>query len=190
MFAPETYRPTYQGPFLATGETMRRARNDAQAVGDAASVARAYYRPMRGVAAGSPMGNLRANIAADANAAQATAQSMQAYNQLVQQNAMQNLNADIFRAKEMRGLADLLRAKQEADYMMSSSKQDRDSQARIFEEQMRTEDRMRRSADEAGRRRAILGILSGLATGFGTGNPFGFAQAVKSTGDLAKAKGP
>ena len=171
MFAPETYRPTYQGPFLATGETMRRARNDTQSIGDAASVKRAYYRPMRGVAAGSPMADLRAGMAADSRASQAAAQSMQAYNQLVQQNAMENLAFQTMRANEMRGLAQLLQGKRQADYSTTAANRDMASQSRVFEEQMRTEDEMRRMQDRAGRRRMALGVLSGLVGGIGFGNP-------------------
>lgn len=169
MFAPETYRPTHQGPFLATGETLRRARNDAQAVGDSQSVARAYYRPMRGVAAGSPMGGLRANMAADAGRSRATAQSMQAYNQLVQQNAMANLAAQTMQAQELRGLADLLRSGRETDYMRDAASADRASAARVFERQMQMENEARRLQNRQGERELGLGILGGLVGGLAFG---------------------
>lgn len=179
MFAPETYRPTYQGPFMATGETLRRARNDAQASGDSQAVARAYSKPMRGIQAGSPMSSLRASLLADAQGQQANNEGMNAYNQLSQQNSQNNLAFQVARAKELSGLASMLLGKKETDYMTEASQKDMDSSQRVFKRQMEVNREMQRRQEEAARRRVFMNSATGILTGLGFGvNPAFLAGAM------------
>lgn len=179
MFAPETYRPTYQGPFLATGETLRRARNDAQASGDSQSIARGYVKPMRGIQAGSPMSSLRASLMADAQGQQATSEGMTAYNQLAQQNSQNNLAFQVARAKELSGLASLLLGKQETDYMADAAQKDRDSSERVFKRQMQVNREIQRRQEEAAKRKVFMNAATGILTGLGFGvNPAFLAGAM------------
>ncbi|MFO0452123.1 MAG: hypothetical protein ACK52I_26305 [Pseudomonadota bacterium] len=80
MFAEGTVRPTYSGPITATGETFRRQRNEARAMGSFAGNQRAFAPQLagQGVRAGSKMANYRAGVAADQQAAQQFAKAQQA----------------------------------------------------------------------------------------------------------------
>lgn len=79
MFATGSFQPTYSGPITASGETFTRARNEARAMGAFAGHQR-QYNPMtqgQGVRAGSRMGNYRAGMLADQQAAQQFARAQQ-----------------------------------------------------------------------------------------------------------------
>jgi hypothetical protein len=80
MFAEGTVRPTYSGPITATGETFRRQRNEARAMGAFAGNQRAFAPQLtgQGVRAGSKMANYRAGVAADQQASQQFAKAQQA----------------------------------------------------------------------------------------------------------------
>jgi hypothetical protein len=78
MFASGTLQTTYSGPVLATGETVRRARNDARSMAGFAGQSRAYRPQTGGVGAGSRMGQYRAGIEADRRAAEQIGRSQQA----------------------------------------------------------------------------------------------------------------
>lgn len=69
MFAVGSYQSTYTGPFQASGETMRRQRNDAYAMGAASGDRRAYLNPNKGVGVGSKAMQYRAGLAGDSAAA-------------------------------------------------------------------------------------------------------------------------
>ena len=169
MFAPNTYRPTHSGPFLATGETMRRARNDAQAAGDAQSVSRGFMPMRRGVAAGSLSDSLRSNMMADSQAMQAQAQSMQGYNQMAQDNATANLQYQTNLAREMGGLRDLLFSKESVDYSKQAAAQDRDASRAAFGDEMAAASAQQRMATESAQRRLYSNLLIGLLGGVGLG---------------------
>jgi hypothetical protein len=78
MFASGTLQTTYSGPIVATGETMRRARNDARSMAGFAGQSRAYRQQTGGVGAGSRMGQYRAGIEADRRSADQFGRSQQA----------------------------------------------------------------------------------------------------------------
>ena len=170
MFAPNTYRPTHSGPFLATGETMRRARNDAQAAGDAQSVSRGFMPMRRGVAAGSLSDSLRSNMMADSQAMQAQAQSMQGYNQMAQDNAMANLQYQTNLAREMGGLRDLLFSKESVDYGKQAAARDRDASRAAFGDEMAAAGAQQRMAVDAAQRRLYGSVLTGLLGSAGLGS--------------------
>lgn len=169
MFAPETYRPTYVGPFMATGESLRRARNDAQAAGDAQAVRRAYLPQRAGVQAGSRNDFLRSSLMADSQQMQSNAQAMQAYNELAQSNANANLQGQIDLSKEMAGLRDLLYSKRAADYSLSASNLDREAQKRAFSQEMSANRAMAKQQTDAMKRRIATSVVTGLlgSVGFG-----------------------
>lgn len=115
MFAPESYRPTYSGPITATGETMRRARNDAVATGLVNANRRAVRPNMKGVQAGTGMQNYRTNVLSGLGELDARAAGQQAYNQYAQGNAAANLQFQANLANEMSGLRDLLFSRDSED---------------------------------------------------------------------------
>ena len=78
MFASGTLQTTYSGPIFATGETVRRARNDARSMAGFAGQSRAYRPQTGGVGAGSRMAQYRAGIEADRRAADQIGRSQQA----------------------------------------------------------------------------------------------------------------
>jgi hypothetical protein len=78
MFASGTLQPTYSGPIFATGETVRRARNDSRSMAGFAGQPRAYRPQTGGVGAGSRMTQYRAGIEADRRAADQIGRSQQA----------------------------------------------------------------------------------------------------------------
>lgn len=78
MFASGTLQTTYSGPIFATGETLRRARNDARSMAGFAGQSRAYRPQTGGVGAGGRMAQYRAGIEADRRAADQIGRSQQA----------------------------------------------------------------------------------------------------------------
>jgi len=70
MFASGSFETTYSGPILATGENVRRARNDARAMAAFAGQSRAYMPQTGGIGAGSRMSRFRAGLEADRRAAE------------------------------------------------------------------------------------------------------------------------
>lgn len=73
MFASGTFESTYSGPILASGENVRRARNDARAMAAFAGQPRAFMPQVGGVGAGSRMNRYRAGLEADRRTASSTA---------------------------------------------------------------------------------------------------------------------
>lgn len=71
MFARDSYKPTYSGPFMATGETLSRAKSSAGANRSFVGNERAYRPVNQGVRAGSKGSVYRAGLLADTSAAQA-----------------------------------------------------------------------------------------------------------------------
>jgi hypothetical protein len=69
MFASGTFATTYSGPIQATGETVRRARNDAKAMAGFTGQERAFRPQTGGVGAGSRMSRYRAGLEADRRSA-------------------------------------------------------------------------------------------------------------------------
>lgn len=69
MFAGGTFDTTYSGPILASGENVRRARNDARAMASFAGQSRAFAPQTGGIGAGSRMNRYRAGLEADRRAA-------------------------------------------------------------------------------------------------------------------------
>lgn len=179
MFANDSYKPTYTGPFLATGEQMRRARNNARASGDSRAVARTMRPMRRGVQAGSLASMLTGDMASDATRMQGINQANQTYNQMVQQNAANNLGFNQARINEFLGLQRLLREQDQLDMNVRASDADREADAQIFNRQLAAQreqdDRARRDA----RRRVLINALTGgaLIGGIGLGGNAGRAMA-------------
>jgi hypothetical protein len=65
VFAEGSLQTTYTGPIYATGETLRRQRTDARALGNLLGDERAYLTQGRGIAAGNKGDRYRAGIQAD-----------------------------------------------------------------------------------------------------------------------------
>jgi len=115
MFAPSTYSPTYSGPITATGETMRRARNDSVAQG-LSRANRRMVRPMQqGVRAGTGNQRYRTNLLAGLGEQDARLAGAQAYNTYAQENAAAGLQYQANLANEMAGLRDLMFSKRSTD---------------------------------------------------------------------------
>lgn len=70
MFATGTFDTTYSGPILASGENVRRARNDARAMAAFTGQSRAFAPQVGGVGAGSRMTRYRAGLESDRRAAE------------------------------------------------------------------------------------------------------------------------
>lgn len=71
MFMRDSFTSTYSGPFLASGETLSRARSQASADRDLAGNQRAYLQRNRGVQAGNKGSVYRAGLLAETQAANA-----------------------------------------------------------------------------------------------------------------------
>ena len=78
MFASGTFQTTYSGPIFATGETLRRSRNDARSMAGFTGQTRAYRPQTGGIGAGSQMAQYRAGLEADRRSADQYGRSQQA----------------------------------------------------------------------------------------------------------------
>ena len=158
MFAPSTYSPTYSGPITATGETMRRARNDAVAQG-LSQANRRLVRPMqRGVRAGTGNQQYRTNLLAGLGQQDARLAGAQAYNTYAQENAAAGLQYQANLANEMAGLRDLAFSKRSTDseYGLGRRELDIDSALRQASRDAAT------TTGSAALRSGEAAILSGL----------------------------
>jgi len=96
MFAANSYKPTFSGPMLASGEQLRRGKNSAMQQSAFAGNQRAYLPRNTGVRAGSKMADYQSGLQADAAMAkgyaeaQRLAQADQLYNAGATQRYQQN----------------------------------------------------------------------------------------------------
>jgi hypothetical protein len=107
MFARDTYSPTYSGPFMATGESLSRAKSTAGANRSFVGNDRAYRPVNQGVRVGSKGSVYRAGLLGDASAAQAGDHNAAAMGR-VMDDAQSRMAFQMNRAEEQDGLRRLL----------------------------------------------------------------------------------
>lgn len=108
MFAPGTLRTTYSGPLYATGETVRRERNDSRALAGYEGQERAYRRQTGGIGAGSRIRQYRAGIEADRRAGEQFARSQQSLAGALANDAESRFAFESSRAEELNQLRELM----------------------------------------------------------------------------------
>lgn len=108
MFAAGTLQTTYSGPIYATGETLRRARNDAKAMAGFTGQSRAYQPQTGGVGAGSRMSLYRSGIEADRRAAEQNARAQQSLFDSLADDSESRFEFENNRADEMNKLRALM----------------------------------------------------------------------------------
>lgn len=86
MFSRDSFTPTYSGPMLASGDTLRRAVSDAGANQSFAGNQRAFRPMTKNISAGSKAQQYRAGLMADSQAA-ATGDYRSAYLDYLANNA-------------------------------------------------------------------------------------------------------
>lgn len=159
MFAPQSYRPTYSGPITATGETMRRARNDAVATGVSNANRRAVRPQMSGVRAGTGMQNYRTNVLQGLGELDARMAGQQAYNNYAQQNAAAGLQYQANLASEMSGLRDLLFSRDSEDMQYGLGMEELAADRLLNERQRAAGLSVGRARLDAGNASIISGLL-------------------------------
>lgn len=107
MFMRETYAPTYSGPFMATGETLSRAKSTAGSNRNFVGNVRAYKPQNAGVRAGSRGAEYRGGMIADSQAAQAGNHNAAAINRAMD-DAQSRFAFQSNMAEEAEGLRRLL----------------------------------------------------------------------------------
>jgi len=122
MFASGTFQTTYSGPIVATGETIRRARNDARAMAGFAGQSRAYRQQTGGVGAGSRMDQYRAGIEADRRAADQFGRSQQAMFNALGSDADSRFEFESNRAEELNRLRALMLDRNRIDQTFNLTK--------------------------------------------------------------------
>lgn len=91
MFADGTLQTTYSGPITASGETFRRARGDARALGNLLGERRGYMTQGRGIGAGSKLTRYQSGLQADRASQEAFAKSQAA----IAEEALMGANAQL-----------------------------------------------------------------------------------------------
>lgn len=160
MFASGTYNPTYSGPILASGDTMRRARNSAMQQSEFAGNTRAFRNQQRGIGAGSKMSAFRAGLMADADAFKARAAASQAQQDSMIGNAEAMQAYQRNQAEEDAGIRSLLTNRLGTDQKFAMDQRELTIGQMLQQRQRRVEN------EAADRRRGATmgGMLMGLFT--------------------------
>jgi hypothetical protein len=108
MFASGTFESTYSGPILASGENVRRARNDARAMAAFAGQSRSFMPQVGGGGAGSRMNRYRAGLEADRRTAEQYGRSQQALFENLADNAESRFQYQSNQADEHNRLRSLM----------------------------------------------------------------------------------
>jgi hypothetical protein len=157
MFTRGSFAPTYSGPMLASGETLRRAVSDAGANQSFVGNQRGYQPRNKGVSAGSKAMQYRANMMADTQAAsQGGFQS--AYLQHLTDNAQARSAFDRNASQERDSLRRLLLDTESVDRTSDLAQR----QDQYFSELKRRERAAERRIGDYNRQGGIMGFLGSL----------------------------
>lgn len=157
MFTRDSFQPTYSGPMLASGETLRRSISDAGANQSFVGNQRAYRPMTQGISAGSKAQQYRTNLMADTQAANA-GDYRSAYLDYLSGNANAQAAFDRNATQERDSLRRLLLDTDSTD--RTSDLESRE--ARYFQELKRKERLTNRRMGAAQRSSGIFGFLGGL----------------------------
>lgn len=159
MFADGTLTTTYSGPITATGETFRRQRNDARALGNLLGESRGYMQQGKGIGAGSKMTRYRAGVEADRAAQEQYGRAQAA----MAEEALAAGNADLqFRgnqADEMNKLRALMLEKDRTDQNFDLTKRGDDFDSDLFRRRLKAERYAQRKQRQGGFFSTLLDIF-------------------------------
>lgn len=114
-FSNQNFAPTYSAPIYATGEQLRRTRNQAMAQSVFAGNERSTRTTGKGIGAGSGAMNYRTGIAADTAAGQGYAEAQKAAAEQMAANAGTRFQFQTGAADERNTLANLLLGRDSTD---------------------------------------------------------------------------
>jgi hypothetical protein len=139
MFADGTLTTTYSGPITATGETYRRARGDARALGNLLGESRAYQQQGRGIGAGSKMLRYRAGIESDKASQDAFSKAQAAMAEQAMDEGNANLQFQSGRADEANRLRALMLDRSRVDQSFDLTKRGDEYDNDLFRRRLKAE---------------------------------------------------
>jgi hypothetical protein len=159
MFAPNSYTSTYSGPIVASGDTYRRAANDAQAQGALAGNKRAFLQTgNRGIRAGSKMTGYLAGLQSDAAAGQGFLSAAQAQMGGMENNAEAGLRYQVNQSGEQQRIRDLLLSRDNTDQQFEIAR----AGDVISTDNANRQRQAQNQVSQMNRRSSIPGLLGGL----------------------------
>lgn len=159
MFADDTFQTTYSGPITATGETFRRQRNDARALGNLLGDSRGYMQQGRGIGAGSKMLRYRAGIEGDRASQEQFAKAQAAMGDEALANANANLQFRSNQADEANRMRSLMLDKDRVDQNFDLTKRGDQFDSDLFRRQLRAERYAQRKQRQGGFFSTLLDIF-------------------------------
>jgi len=159
MFASDSYPPTYSGPIEASGEQMRRNRNQNMAQAAFRGNSR-MFRRQKGTGAGTQRDAYQSGLQADTEAAKGYANAQRTLFDQLTANTDANFAFQTNRAGEESSIRDLLLSRRNTDQSNELELRDIEIQRKLQERQRAVENESRRLARESSQG----GILMNLFT--------------------------